>query len=44
MSLLLGADFGTGGAKVALVSDQGEQLGYAFEEHSIQLTRTSTPW
>jgi ribulokinase len=35
MSFLLGADFGTGGAKVALVSDQGEQLGYAFEEYPI---------
>ena len=35
MNLLLGADFGTGGAKVALVSDAGEQLGYAFEEYPI---------
>jgi xylulokinase len=35
MSVLLGADFGTGGAKVALVSDAGEQLGYAFEEYPI---------
>lgn len=35
MTCLLGADFGTGGAKVALVSDQGEQLGYAFEEYPI---------
>ncbi len=35
MTFLLGADFGTGGAKVAIVSDQGEQLGYAFEEYPI---------
>jgi xylulokinase len=35
MSYLLGADFGTGGAKVALVSEAGEQLGYAFEEYPI---------
>lgn len=35
MNVLLGADFGTGGAKVALVSDEGEQLGYAFEEYAI---------
>ncbi len=35
MSVLLGADFGTGGAKAALVSDAGEQLGYAFEEYPI---------
>ena len=35
VSFLLGADFGTGGAKVALVSDAGEQLGYAFEEYPI---------
>ena len=35
MSFLLGADFGTGGAKVALISDAGEQLGYAFEEYPI---------
>ena len=35
MSVLLGADFGTGGAKVALVSDAGEQLAYAFEEYPI---------
>jgi xylulokinase len=32
---LLGADFGTGGAKVALVDEAGEQLGYAFEEYPI---------
>jgi ribulokinase len=35
VSFLLGADFGTGGAKVALISDAGEQLGYAFEEYPI---------
>ena len=32
---LLGADFGTGGAKVALIDSEGEQLGYAFEEYPI---------
>ena len=32
---LLGADFGTGGAKVALIDAAGEQLGYAFEEYPI---------
>jgi xylulokinase len=32
---LLGADYGTGGAKVALIDDVGAQLGYAFEEYPI---------
>ncbi|MFO7533763.1 MAG: FGGY family carbohydrate kinase [Candidatus Limnocylindrales bacterium] len=32
---LLGADYGTGGAKVALIDDSGVQLGYAFEEYPI---------
>jgi xylulokinase len=35
MTVLLGADFGTGGAKVALVSEAGKQLAYAFEEYPI---------
>jgi ribulokinase len=33
--LLLGADYGTGGAKVALIDAAGEQLGYAYEEYPI---------
>ncbi len=32
---LLGADYGTGGAKVALIDSAGEQLGYAYEEYPI---------
>jgi len=32
---LLGADYGTGGAKVALIDSSGEQLGYAYEEYPI---------
>jgi ribulokinase len=32
---LLGIDLGTGGAKAALVSDQGDVLGFAFEEFPI---------
>ncbi len=32
---LLGADYGTGGAKVALIDASGEQLGYAYEEYPI---------
>jgi xylulokinase len=35
MRYLLGADFGTGGAKVALIDEDGTQLGYAFEEYPI---------
>jgi sugar (pentulose or hexulose) kinase len=33
--VLLGADFGTGGAKVALVDESGSELAYAFEEYPI---------
>jgi len=33
--LFLGVDFGTGGAKAALINSEGEQLGYAFEEYPI---------
>lgn len=36
---LLGADFGTGGAKAALIDDSGVQLGYAFEEYPIYTDR-----
>jgi sugar (pentulose or hexulose) kinase len=32
---LLGADYGTGGAKVALIDAEGRQLGYAYEEYPI---------
>jgi xylulokinase len=32
---LLGIDFGTGGAKVAIVDLEGEVRGYAFEEYPI---------
>jgi len=32
---LLGVDYGTGGAKVALIDASGEQLGYAYEEYPI---------
>ena len=32
---LLGADYGTGGAKVALIDASGKQLGYAYEEYPI---------
>ncbi len=32
---LLGADYGTGGAKVALIDGDGEQVGYAYEEYPI---------
>ncbi len=32
---LLGADYGTGGAKLALIDSSGEQLGYAYEEYPI---------
>ena len=35
MTCLLGVDFGTGGAKAALVSSSGEELAYAFEEYPI---------
>jgi ribulokinase len=30
---LVGLDFGTGGAKAALIDTQGEVMGYAFEEY-----------
>jgi len=36
---LLGVDFGTGGAKAALINAEGEQLGYAFEEYPIYTDR-----
>ena len=32
---LLGVDFGTGGAKAALIDEQGAVAGYAFEESGI---------
>ena len=38
MPYLLGLDYGTGGAKAALVDEHGELKGYAFEEYPI-LTR-----
>lgn len=31
-SLLLGLDFGTGGAKACVIDTQGSELGYAYEE------------
>ena len=30
---LLGIDYGTGGAKAAVIDDQGNDLGNAFEEY-----------
>ena len=30
---LLGIDFGTGGAKACIIDDQGQVLGYAFQEY-----------
>ena len=35
MNLLLGLDYGTGGAKTSIINDQGEELSYAFEEYPI---------
>ena len=35
MPYLLGIDYGTGGAKAAMVDDAGELAGYAFEEYPI---------
>ncbi len=35
MNLLLGLDYGTGGAKISIINDQGEELSYAFEEYPI---------
>ncbi|MCK4513678.1 MAG: hypothetical protein KAU31_00395 [Spirochaetaceae bacterium] len=32
---LLGIDFGTGGAKAAVIDDQGNDLGSAFQEYSL---------
>src|SRR5512141_506791 len=32
---LLGLDYGTGGAKAALVDPEGSVLGYAFEEYPL---------
>lgn len=34
-NFLLGVDLGTGGAKVAIINDHGDVLGYAFEEFQI---------
>lgn len=33
--LLLGLDFGTGGAKVSIIDTQGNEVAYAFEEYPI---------
>jgi len=33
--LLLGLDYGTGGAKAAIINTQGEELSYSFEEYPI---------
>ncbi|MCD6596580.1 MAG: FGGY-family carbohydrate kinase [Bacteroidales bacterium] len=35
MNLLLGLDYGTGGAKISIINDKGEELSYAFEEYPI---------
>lgn len=35
MDLLLGLDYGTGGAKTSIINDRGEELSYAFEEYPI---------
>ncbi len=35
MNLLLGLDYGTGGAKVSLIDDSGKELAYEFEEYPI---------
>ncbi len=34
-NLLLGLDFGTGGAKTTIINTEGKVLGYAFEEYPI---------
>jgi xylulokinase len=34
-SLLLGLDYGTGGAKAVLIDSDGKELAYAFEEYPI---------
>lgn len=33
--LLLGIDYGTGGAKAVIINTQGEELAYSFEEYPI---------
>jgi len=35
MDLLLGLDYGTGGAKSSIINNQGEEMSYAFEEYPI---------
>lgn len=37
--VLLGVDYGTGGAKACIIDTQGEVLGYAFEEYPIHTER-----
>ncbi|RKY03212.1 MAG: carbohydrate kinase [Spirochaetes bacterium] len=34
-NFLLGIDYGTGGTKATIINDQGEVLGFAFEEYPI---------
>jgi len=34
-NLLLGIDYGTGGAKTVIINAEGEELAYAFEEYPI---------
>ena len=36
---LLGADYGTGGAKAVLINPNGEVLGFAFEEYPIYIDK-----
>ncbi len=36
---LIGLDFGTGGAKAALINTQGDVIAYAFEEYQIICSR-----
>lgn len=38
-NLLLGIDYGTGGAKCTIISDEGEVLSYAFEEYPFITAR-----
>ena len=35
MNLLLGLDYGTGGAKATIINTEGNELSYAFEEYPI---------
>lgn len=35
MDLLLGLDYGTGGAKSSIINNRGEEMSYAFEEYPI---------